>query len=251
MTGVQTCALPISFYQFQNCDDSEESLSALVMQLAERVPNVEPEPDVVKMQVETFKTKTAEILANLSNSEDEDGPVDNSSVAKLFEELKIMLRDLPPRIENKLSDGSAPIRSRRMRRFDARMIPELASMITSNPRDPFGIILAVSVLRDDLPWIYEIGMATYQAIKSGTQEEARDLLMRFQRAIGVTFHGRFVPEELMISKEDYTALREIEKFLDSIITDCLEKLPASDEQGEYRRTSKGGRRTPLTKDIGA
>jgi hypothetical protein len=47
------------FAQFQNSDDTDESLTQLVMQLVSRIPNAEPDRDVVKMQVAAFKTKIA------------------------------------------------------------------------------------------------------------------------------------------------------------------------------------------------
>ena len=85
------------FYQFQNCDDSVDSLTKLVMQLARRIPSAEPEHDVVKSQVQTFKSKADEILSNLAEPgvESEDETPSASATAQLFEELKLMFRDLP------------------------------------------------------------------------------------------------------------------------------------------------------------
>ena len=47
------------FYQFQNMDDSEGDLTKLVGQLARRVPGLELDNDVVKVQVGTFKATVA------------------------------------------------------------------------------------------------------------------------------------------------------------------------------------------------
>jgi hypothetical protein len=51
------------FAQFQNSDDTEESLTQLVMQLVSRIPNAEPDREVVKMQVASFKGKIATLLS--------------------------------------------------------------------------------------------------------------------------------------------------------------------------------------------
>ena len=59
-TTVQGIALgvPLSrvstgpFYQFHNSDDSNDSLTKLVLQLARRVPGLEPDADVVSAQVQ-------------------------------------------------------------------------------------------------------------------------------------------------------------------------------------------------------
>ena len=53
------------FYQFQNMDDSEGDLTKLVNQLARRVPGLELDADVVRLQVAAFKSTEAEILKKL------------------------------------------------------------------------------------------------------------------------------------------------------------------------------------------
>src|SRR5579863_6947882 len=50
------------FYQFQNMDDSEGDLTKLIGQLARRVPGLELDGDVVKVQIGTFKMTATTIL---------------------------------------------------------------------------------------------------------------------------------------------------------------------------------------------
>jgi hypothetical protein len=45
------------FAQFQNCDETDDSLTSLVVQLVSRIPNAEPDREVVLSQVQTFKKK--------------------------------------------------------------------------------------------------------------------------------------------------------------------------------------------------
>ena len=92
------------FAQFQNLDDEIDSLTRLVIQLVGRIPGAEPDRDVVIMQVETFKQKVQSILEkqkqpqdNLTNETQEE-----TSVAKIFEEIKVMFKDLPGRIERRI-----------------------------------------------------------------------------------------------------------------------------------------------------
>lgn len=95
------------FYQFQNCDDSEESLTGLVMQLTRRISSLEPDDDVVKSQVQTFKSTAEEILSSLADPgiEAEEETPSAGATAKLLEELKVMFRDLPSRVEDRLADN--------------------------------------------------------------------------------------------------------------------------------------------------
>src|SRR5947209_4695427 len=55
------------FAQFQNCEDNEESLTQLVMQLARRIPNAEPDIQVIEMQVRSFKQEASSILERLDS----------------------------------------------------------------------------------------------------------------------------------------------------------------------------------------
>ncbi len=93
VVGVALC-VPLSrvsagpFYQFQNMDDSEEDLAKLVHQLARRVPSLELDNDVVKVQVGAFKTTEATILKALTGGggkKETNGEVDERRVAKLVD----------------------------------------------------------------------------------------------------------------------------------------------------------------------
>ena len=115
------------FYQFQNCDDSDDSLTKLVMQLAKRIPSLEPDNDVVNAQVQAFKSKAETILSTLdeSGTETEYESPSASATAKLLEELKVMFRDLPSRVEDRLFDYDSTSRRRKPRRFHPLMSKRL------------------------------------------------------------------------------------------------------------------------------
>lgn len=46
------------------------------------------------------------------------------------------------------------------------MIQDMMHM-SGEPDDPIGILLVASMVRDDMPWFYEIALEAYRAIKSG------------------------------------------------------------------------------------
>jgi len=119
------------------------------MQLVGRIPNSEPDRDAIAMQVRTFKEKAKSVLAKLETPVEKEGEesVDETSVAKLFEEVKVMFQDLPSRIEGQLD----PIRHRKRRRLHPRMIEELFHM--SNPNEPTFLLTIVGLLREDMPWL--------------------------------------------------------------------------------------------------
>jgi hypothetical protein len=73
------------FAQFQNSDDEEHSLIGLVAQLVKRIPNAEPDQDVVRDQVVIFKAKVKTILdGNQPETEVSKAESDETSVVKIF-----------------------------------------------------------------------------------------------------------------------------------------------------------------------
>ncbi len=221
------------FAQFQNCDDDEESLTKLVMQLVDRIPDSEPEHDDVLLQVKTFKTKTDKVLARLGDSDetaDQDLPLDNSTVAKLFEEVKVMFRDLPSRLKSELGDEGRTRRRPRFRRFHPGMIEEMIHMAGGKRPDPaLGMLVIASFFRDDAPWLYELALEAYRAVKSGSLRKARDAIRTFQRVAEFTAQGPFMEELGMASEEMPIMLMDMSHMIEHFMR---QSVPPPDEEGE-------------------
>lgn len=214
------------FYQFHNCQDDDEGLTGLVMQLLKRIPNTDPDQEGVALQVKAFKTEVEEILAKVG--EDSHEPhvekteSSETSAAKLFEEIKVMVRDLPSNLDERLSDGMGLFRNKRGRRFHPMMFEELMHMMPMKEPDPYlGILIMVSLLRDDIPWLYELGMEVYRASRSNRKSAAKEALMRFHHAIKFTMHGPFMEEFMMRSKEGHMMIRELEHMMEMIVDRCM------------------------------
>ncbi|MBU1634166.1 toll/interleukin-1 receptor domain-containing protein [bacterium] len=206
------------FYQFQNCDDSEESLTKLVLQLARRIPGLESDLDVVKTQVKNFKTQAEKLILTLGKSaENEDKSIiEDSSGAKLFEEIKVMFRDLPSRIKERLSDDTYPQRRKRYFRLDPMMIEEMIHMIGGKSEDPIGILIISSLLKDDFPWLYEIGLETYRTVKTGDLEATERSLINYHRAVEFTLHGPMMEMMGPPSKEIMMITRDLSMVVEHI-----------------------------------
>jgi hypothetical protein len=109
------------FYQFQNSDDSPESLIKLVQQLCKRVPGMEPDEAVVASQVHAFKSQIQNKLPSKPPAAEQVHSITNivtspdaqeftnaaTSIAKLLEELKIVVREIPMRIDRSLHKAKA------------------------------------------------------------------------------------------------------------------------------------------------
>jgi len=214
------------FYQFQNCQDDEDGLVGLVIQLLKKIPNAEPDQEAIGLQVRTFKDTVEEILArleaNATGDEEEGNEIETTSGAKLFEEIKVMVRDLPTNIEERLADGSIPLR-KRFRRFHPGMFDEMAHMMSMKSPDPYlGLLIIASMLRDDVPWLYELGLDAYRAARDGRHEHARDCLKQFHRVLEFTMHHPIMQDMFMSSKEGHMLTREFEHTLRRTIKHCEE-----------------------------
>jgi hypothetical protein len=206
------------FAQFQNCEAKEDDLTKLVMQLVGRIPNSEPDRDAIAMQVGTFIEKAKSVLAKLDEGANEETQpaIDETSVAKLFEEVKVMFQDLPSRIEGRLD----PIRHRRHRRFHPMMMEELLHM-SEEFDDPTGLLLLIGLFRDELPWLHEVGLELYRAIKGGNRTQMEKAFKALMRALEFTRHGPL--GEGMADKETYMMIRHLPELIDRYFMRAMEK----------------------------
>jgi hypothetical protein len=69
------------------------------------------------------------------------------------------------------------------------MFRELRHMLGTGAGEPIAILMLASMLRDDAPWLYELGLEAYRAAKSGRRDQARAAMKRFKRAAENHFHG--------------------------------------------------------------
>lgn len=206
------------FYQFQNMDDSEGDLTKLLHQVARRIPSLELDSDVLKIQVAAFKATEAEILKKITTREGkkEKEEVEESPVAKLIEEMKA----LPSRVAERLAESGDPFRRRKMRRFHPMMLEELLHM-SEDPGDPVGILMAASIIRDDAPWLYEMAMEVYRAVKSGDPTLIEQEMARLDRFTHVMMRGPLMEDFGLGSKDAHIFCMEFPRMLEHILQRTL------------------------------
>lgn len=154
------------------------------------------------MQVESFKAKIARIIerqASETESTIKAAVTDDASPAKLFEEIKVMFRDLPERLEGQLrvADSTA---HRRRRRFDPLELMDFAEHISYGSDDSLKLMVLASYMRQEFPWVYELAADLNRAIKSRSFRDAEDYLNSVQRSLEVVFHG---PLSRDLAKHDH------------------------------------------------
>lgn len=211
------------FYQFQNSGDSEDELTKLVLQLARRVKGADPDEGVVRSQVAVFKRRVDELLEELGDYEEPTAEqTDDAAVAKLFEEVKVMFRDLPTRIDSCI-DGDSRHSRRRRRMLHPELMRELVFR-SAEMGDPVGLLIVAGLIRDDAPWMYDITLETYRAIRSGSQRE----LQRVRRTLDglqELMMRRYILEGFCDSPESEMVTHELPRMLREV----LERLKKDSE----------------------
>lgn len=200
------------FAQFQNCDDAEDSLTGLVMQLVGRIPNAEPDREVVKAQVQAFKQKIAPLLQSNLHLPQSKEDADETSIAKLFEEIKIMYQDLPSRIERRI-DPESRGGLRGKRRFHPMLVDEMIHGLELKRNDPLRILLISSFMKDEFPWIYELGLDVYRSSSESNPTKLIEARSRFVRGFKMLRHGPFM--EMSRDKEIFRFIHEMAHFLEN------------------------------------
>ena len=215
------------FAQFQNLDDDVDSLTRLVIQLVSRIPNAEPDREVVRMQVESFKQKVAPLLEAPRQTDSPEEDRDESSVAKIFEEIKVMFQDLPARIEKRI-DPDNPASRRRNRRLHPKMLDELIHVSGKDASGNISILIVASFLKDDFPWLYELAAEAYRKLESG-HPDAADNLKQFYRLFERITHGPFLWEMGGRSKERMFEIEEMMMFSRHLLERTLERQPRANK----------------------
>ncbi len=186
------------FAQFQNCADDEDSLTKLVLQLIRRTPNVSPREKAVRLQVQAFRESIKPMFDKHSKTPATQAKVDDNAIAKMFEEVKVLVRDLPDRVGNRVYDPSR--RRFSSKRFHSGMLEETLELCLDSGRaEDFavGLIMVFSLFRDEAPWFYELGMELTRAIRGGKSGEVESAYrglchsveMLFDKVVGFELLG--------------------------------------------------------------
>lgn len=224
------------FGQFQNCADDLDSLTKLVVQLLKRNPDAAPREEAVRQQVSNFIAKKDEILSSIKTSPKKKPEVDEEgNIAKLFEEIKAMLRDV----------NSAPMISnltykqeRAFKRIPFGMIEDLLMNVSKYPsqdRVAFFLVIA-SILRDDIPWLYEPVMELYRAFARGNIDEMNSALEQYRKVLKIVSTSPIEKYLFRMNEENIFRTHEILKFMD-IMT--MEFKNFSEKQHSSRRGAPG------------
>jgi hypothetical protein len=231
------------FAQFQNCADDEDSLTKLAIQLIKRNPDASPREEAVRTHVAAFRISIAELMKKRGKSGhiDDAEKVDETTIAKLFEEVKVMFRTLPDNVEEKLGRSMKRGAFRRERELHPMMFEEFMfnPMFEEKFESPgLGWLIFISMFRDDLPWFYELGLELYKALEDQKPELILLSARKIRASFEVCMHGPM--GEMIMGSEDNRSMR-ILRNLPEMMDHYLHRLEA---YSPMRRTKFPKKETP-------
>jgi hypothetical protein len=204
-----------------------------VLQLIKRNPQANPREEAVRLHVRVFRDKANELL---KTPRDELSPkADETTVVKLFEEVKVLVRDLSDRVTHQSDYGTQHLRKPRQ----LLNLLELASILQeASEYGPEVATLAMLIvagrLREDHPWLYEIIMEAYRAITSGSvaeMERASEQLHRVRS--NLTPHDiRWLIRTLKGESGVFQFLEELASLFDRLVKSALVSLPTGKATSE-------------------
>lgn len=200
--------------QFQAKKSEREGVIEVIQSVNQACENAVPETRVKAL----FEALWPDLEKKISEIPDKAAPVKSPirGQHEVLEELVAGFRVLEARVrELQEVVGEAASRpSRAFRRMHPMMAIEMAHMICRGPEDPMILLVLASSFRDELPWLYDLGVMAYREIDGGHPEKASRALDRFRRAVEGAMHGP-VREFLGDSKGIVHALRELLHLLES------------------------------------
>ena len=136
--------------------------------------------------------------------------------SEVLEELVAGVRSVEMRVRDVLEEGPE-FRIRRRRRLHPGMLIDMSREMMSGPDDPIQLLITASFLREDVPWLYEIALETYRAIRSGKANETRAAVRRYRDAVDMLRRGPY-----------FELLGGDSKMMHMMLRDALEFLPLTD-----------------------
>ena len=98
--------------------------------------------------------------------------------------------------------------------------------MSGEPGDPVGILMAASLVRDELPWLYELAMEVYRAVKEGNAEAIEREIKRLRRFSEMTMRGPFMEEFGFGGKESHMFAMEFPRMLEHTLRRTLDMKKA-------------------------
>lgn len=135
---------------------------------------------------------------------------------EVLEELVASVRSLDGRFKEAEDLVEFPRRlMRRPKHMHPMMLMEVEEMLGLEPGDPIGILIVFGFIREEAPWLYELALEAYRALRDGDRRDSDLALERLDRAVKLLRRG---PMEMEMFGLDVRGMEifahEVSRFLE-------------------------------------
>jgi hypothetical protein len=159
-------------------------------------------------------------------------------VAKFFEEIKVLVRDVPDRVASELGNDPRLRRMRKRRRFHPMMFDELIhhpAFRESPDQAGVPLLMMFGMLRDDFPWIYELGIQLYRAMQDGDSKAIDKARRTLVDTVEMSIRGPLM-HEMLGGPEDEEAIMMLHHFSHSL--ERLIRVPSRSNKRSAKAAEK-------------
>lgn len=195
--------------QFQAKKADQAGVRELVMSLNKSAQQPDPEDRLTKI----FDPLYADLGKIISEIPASGAPHKQTRPqGEILEELVSGVRSVELRVRDFMEEEPSSRRKMR-RRFHPQMLHEITHRISRGPDDPVQILIVSSFFKDELPWLYELGLEAYRALTNRSRIGAKGALSRYRDALQMAKSGRFMDMFGIDSKMTQMMLMEAIEFM--------------------------------------
>ncbi|MCA9250621.1 MAG: TIR domain-containing protein [Phycisphaerae bacterium] len=134
----------------------------------------------------------------------------DGSLGDNLQHIKVMLSDLIERSDR----NKDPMARRRLRRLSPVMLDELLSWSMHDPSSFVGIQIALSLVKNPFPWLYDAGSEAVAILRSRRKrEEKHEAVQRFLGVVDFTFEHPLARELVDDSRHMRSLCMRLQEFL--------------------------------------
>ena len=179
----------------------------------------------------TLETGLTQLKNEVAHPADEDNEDDSVHSSEMLEEILELSRDNQKLLKNpdskisddikqmttilqKISDRDAfqRDRQRRSRRYIPDLINEIMRFV--NPKTPYGFLMGLSFLRDDFPWIYDMGKELTDILKTECSPKEKSMaIQEFRNLLDFTFNHPVMRDMYLDRKDSLMLGKDLFYFL--------------------------------------
>jgi hypothetical protein len=217
--------------QFQAKKADEDGIKELVMSLNKAAQSPDPDDRLAKIFGPLYADLGEKITAIPTTNKPHK---QTRPQGEILEELVSGIRSVEMRVRE-IGDENPMARRRVRRRVHPEMLFELSHMLQRGPNDPIMLLVSASLIRDDLPWLYELAAEAYRKITTGNKADAPRAIEQYRNALKMVGSGRFLDAFGVSSKETHFFLREALEFIPAFFQDFDDDVEPSIAKASDRK----------------